>query len=195
MKVRNRLWGVLNTQLESAADINSFTQNWRLRNHETLQGKTQPTSQTYEFIRYYRCQHRTYHQRSMNPGENIKEKSSRRQQNTDCPFSISFKLVKHGQPSCIIDLEYSHNHPTLAAQVFSYEDIPTDLKERIFTLFSINYTPGSAYRELYKSVKNGCTSDKEFHEKMAHRSIMPLRSDFNQLYTQYKMKQYMAAKT
>ena len=105
MKVRNRLWGVLNTQLESAADINSFTQNWRLRNHETLRGKTPSTSKTYEFIRYYRCQHRTYHQRSMNPGENIKERSSRTQQNTDCPFRISFNLVKHGQPSCIIDLE------------------------------------------------------------------------------------------
>ena len=42
---------VLNTQLESAADINSFTQNWRLRNHETLRGKTPSTSKTYEFIR------------------------------------------------------------------------------------------------------------------------------------------------
>ena len=181
---------VIMTQLASEADIEGFVQNWALRNHETLRKKTPRKTKTYETVRYYRCQHKTYHQKSMNPGEKIKEKSSKRHKNTDCPFTIVFKLKEVGQASCIIDLEYNHNHSTEAAQVYSYEDIPTDLKERIFTLFSINYTPGSAYKEIYKSVKNGCKSDQEFHEKMSHRSIMPRRSDFNQLYTLHKIKNY-----
>ena len=35
----------------------------------------------------------------------LKKSHQEDNENTDCPFSISFKLVKHGQPSCIIDLE------------------------------------------------------------------------------------------
>ena len=83
-----------------------------------------------------------------------------------------------------------HNHPTLAGQSFSFEDIPKEMSERIYLLYDQNYTHGTAYKEIIKSLKCECVSPLEFHQNLAHRSKIPRRSDFNQLYTQYKIDKY-----
>ena len=62
--------------------------------------------------------------------------------------------------------------------------------DRIHTMFNHNYTPASAYKELIKLLKKECNTEIEFHEKLSHRSKMPLQRDFNQLYTQYKIDKY-----
>ena len=55
--------------------------------------------------------------------------------------------------SCLIELEYYHNHHTQAGQASSYDNIPRELSERVFTLFSLYYTPSSAYKEIIKSLR------------------------------------------
>ena len=86
--------------------------------------------------------------------------------------------------------EHNHNHPTHSGQAFSFEDIPKDMVDRIFTMFDLNYTPGTAYKELLKSLRNESKDDMEIHENRSHRSKMPRRTNFNQLYTQYKVEKY-----
>ena len=181
--------------LHNESDIEIFIKNYCAKNNETLRKKTprKPGERSeYAFIYYYRCHHKTYNQRSMNSARIIREKPSRRQKNTDCPYSLIFKLKKDSDADfpCELDVEYNHNHPTQAGQTFPFEDIPKEMVDRIFTLFALSYTPGSAYKEILKSLRNECSNDVEFHEKMSHRSKIPRRGDFNQLYTQYKIKKY-----
>ena len=106
--------------------------------------------------------------------------------NTDCPFSLVIKLVEYGF-SCINNMEWNHNHATQAGQSYCFEAIPNEMIDRIYTTFNHKYTTGSAYKELIKLLKKECNTEIEFHEKLSHRSKMPLRRDFDQLYPSIKL--------
>ena len=92
--------------------------------------------------------------------------------------------------TCLLDIEWNHNHVIQAGQSYSFEDIPVGVIERIKNMYQLNYTPGLAYREFLKGVKCACKNEMEFHERLSHRSIIPWRRDFNQIYTQFKIEVY-----
>ena len=69
----------------------------------------------------------------------------------DCPLNLVMKLKKIVEDgfSCVINMEWNHKHATQACQSYSFEDIPKEMIDRIYTMFNHNYTPGS-----YKPTKN-----------------------------------------
>ena len=85
-----------------------------------------------------------------------------------------------------MELEYNHNHSVYALQTLSFRDIPCDTRERIKTMFENGYTSGLAYKEVYKSMKMQASDEIQLHLLTADRSKIPLRRDFNALYTEYK---------
>ena len=171
-----------------------FVLTYKEHNNETLRklSATVPTEKSpYSCIKYYRCQHKTFHQQSMDPGAILGEKPSKRFKNNDCPFSLVFRIKKmFDEFPCVIDIEWNHNHAIQAGQSYSFEDIPSNTIEKIKTMYDHGYTAGLAYRELLKSLKNESKDELEFHFNLSHRSKMPRRRDFNQIYTQYKNEKY-----
>ena len=89
-----------------------------------------------------------------------------------------------------MELEYNHDHSVYALQTLSFKDIPCDTRERIKTMFEIGYTPGLAYKEVYKSMTMQASDEIQFHLLTADRSKVALRRDFNSLYTEYKKERF-----
>ena len=104
---------------------------------------------------YFRFQHRTYSQKTMNAKEVIKENPSACFRNTDCPFSLCIKFVRHvttdDDYSALIEIDWEHNHPIDSLQALSFKDIPPDVSESVYDLKKEKgYTPGRAYKQLYR---------------------------------------------
>ena len=181
-------------QLQNVEEVEVFVKNYMDANNETIRKLTPKfpsTKSPYSTILYYRCQHKTYHQPSMNPCSVLQRRPSKRLKNNDCPFSMVFRLKKiPDEFSCLLDIEWNHNHVIQAGHSFSFEDISSEVIERINTMYEHNYTPGLAYREFVKGLRKVSKDDMEFHENLSHRSKMPRRRDFNQLFTQFKIEKY-----
>ena len=78
-------------KLESVAAAEIFVNKYVSSNKETLRKltpKIPSVKSPYSIILYYRCQHKTYHQPSMNPTNVLQQRPSKRLKNTDCPFSM-----------------------------------------------------------------------------------------------------------
>ena len=137
------------------------------------------------------CHHKTRYQPTMNPKQLLKGKPSKRLKNTDCPFSMVFKVKREIDDfPCVVELEWNHNHPVQALQALSFKDIPAHVVDRIRDMYGHGYTPGLAYKELIKGVRIECHDEVDFHWKLADRSKVPRRRDFNQLYTEYNKEMY-----
>ena len=78
---------------------------------------------------YYRCHHRTTHRTthapSYNPMESLTKDPLKRLKNIDCPFFMSFKILKVpvNDKTCNILLQWNHNHPVKSLHVMSFKDI------------------------------------------------------------------------
>ena len=106
----------INCDLSTVEEIQTFIDNYKVQNDETLRART-PTKHgdrsDYVLSLYYRCHHRTTHVPSYNPVATLTKNPSKRFKNTDCPFSMSFKIFKvpvNGM-TCSILLQWNHNHP------------------------------------------------------------------------------------
>ena len=129
----------------------------------------------------------------MNHSAISRQKPNKRFKNTDYPFSLVLKMKKSTMPSeytCDIDIEYTHNHSLTSLQSLSFQDIPTEVSDRITNLFEKGLTPGLAYREMLQQVKAVSKDDLELHLNLANRSIMPRRRDFNNLYTEFHREKF-----
>ena len=192
-----RFRGVVECSLQED-DVTAFIENYGKITNETLRKKTphiyQGKGNKYCKYIYFRCQHRTYSQKTMNAKAVIKEKPSARFRNTDCPFSLCIKFVRHDRAdndySALIEIDWEHNHSVDSLQALSFKDIPPDVSERVYGLFDKGYTPGLAYKQLYQVLKAASTSEKELHITISDRSKFPRRNDFNYLYTEFHRKKY-----
>ena len=160
------------------AEVHLFVKNYMERTSETLRKMSthKPSEKNkFEVVFPFRCHHRTYHQPTMNPAAVLKRKPSKKLKNTDCPFSLTFKKRRFAtdEYNYALIISYNHNHPTQALQALTFRDISPSVAEKIKTLFSLDYTPGLAYREHLKAIKNECKTNEEFQFKLANRSRMP----------------------
>ena len=57
-------------------------------------------------------------------------------------------------------------------------------------MYEHNYTPGLACIEFVKGLRKVSKDDMKFHENLSHRSKMPRRRDFNQLFAQFSIEEY-----
>ena len=60
------------------------------------------------------------------------------------------------QDSCMVSLEWDHNHPINA--LLTYKDISPETIVRINNYFVHGYTPSLAYRQLLREIKTECES-------------------------------------
>ena len=181
--------------LKNETEVKSFVSSYMQLSNETLRQNSSPhhlsEKNAYSEAFYYRCHHKTRCQSTMNPVELLKEKPSKRIKNTNCPFSLILKLKKTEGPfPCVVELEWDHNHPILALQSLSFKDIPENVSAEINHMYENGYTPGLACKEFIKSVKKSCQNDLEFHLRLADRSAVPKRIDFNNLFTEFNRKRY-----
>ena len=182
--------------LQSDEDVESFIKSYNSETKETLRklsprvpGKTSPFKKIY----YFRCQHRTHTQTTMDVAEAKQKKIGKRIQNTNCPFHMSISLKKSvtgNEPTAIINMEYNHNHEVASLQALTFRDIAEETSNRIVQLFERGLTPGLAYREMLQELKQKFPNDLELHRNLADRSIMPRRKDFNNLYTQFHRNKF-----
>jgi len=128
--------------LQSDEDVEEFVKSYNSRTKETLRklssripGKTSP----YRKIFYFRCQHRTRSQSTMDIGEVTQKKVGKWIQNTNCPFNLSISLKKlftENEPTSIIrSMEYHHNHEVTSLQTLTFRDIATETSSTIMQLF------------------------------------------------------------
>ena len=118
---------------------------------------------------YYRCHHRTTHAPSYNPMESLTKDPLKRLKNIDCPFFMSFKILKVpvNDKTCNILLQWNHNHPVKSLHVMSFKDIPAHVREEITGMYHRLYTPGLPYREFVKAIQSRSKDDLEFHKFLA----------------------------
>ena len=72
----------------------------------------------------------------------------------------------------------------------SFRDIPSCIADNIKALFNLDYTPALAYTEFVKRLQTECQSSIEFQERLADRSILPSRRDFNNFYNSFKTEEF-----
>ena len=175
----------LKCKLRDVQAVEFFVRLYMERTNETLR-KLSPIhpsqKNVFASILYNRCHHKTKYQPTMNPKQLLKGKPSKRLKNTDCPFSMVFKVKREIDDfPCVGELAWNHNHPVQALQALSFKDIPAHVIDRIRDMYDHGYTPGLAYEEFMKGVRIECQKEVEFHWKLADCSKVPRRRDFNQL--------------
>ena len=181
--------------LKTLDDIVCFVKQYGEINHETLRRLTPINhGQSSDFLHtvYYRCHHKTNYSKTMNAAEVLKYNPSKRLKNTDCRFSAVFKLKKDQleEHTCLMTLEYNHNHSVTALQTLTFKDILSTTKHAIKQLFENGHTPRTAFKIMQEDVKKQTLNDLEAHKLSADRSILPLRRDFNSLYTEFKREKF-----
>ena len=160
------------------------------QNNETLRiykKKTLTEKSSYSIVNYYRCHHNTRQLSTWDVESVLRNCPGKRFKNTNCTFSVSFKVKKVPPPdaySCTIELQWCHNHPTSALQVLSFKK-----------LFATGLTPGSAYHEFLRNAKALATSKLELHKMLADRSVVPRRPDFNSIYAEYSKEMFGGTST
>ena len=88
-------------------------------------------------------------------------------------------------------LEWNHNDPLDALQSMSFnKDVAENVTQKIKQMFDNVYTPVLAYKEFIKGIEQDFSDSLEFHLKLADRSKVPSRRDFNDLFTKYKRSKY-----
>ncbi|XP_066933770.1 uncharacterized protein [Clytia hemisphaerica] len=178
-------------------NLDSFIQNYNEKTDETLRvssTRKQSDKSLYEKYIYLRCHHKTRYTKT-NPELIRKQKPSKRFKNTDCPFSLCLKFKKHNDTTshdfnCNINLEWNHNHPTRSLQALSFKDIQKSTQADIAKLFDQGFTPGPAYREFWRLIKEVCSNELELHKLTSDRSRFPRRTDFNKLFTDYHRQKF-----
>ena len=103
----------------------------------------------------------------MSVAEVLKRKPSHRFKNTNCPFSLVLKFKQNPNVEdvpCLLDVEWTHNHPVNSLQSLSFKDISEETKGQILLLFKLGFTPGLAYKEFLLKTKESCQTDLELHQ-------------------------------
>ena len=114
---------------QTEEDIENFAKIYCDKSNETirkLSSKKPGQSSIYQKIFYFRCQHRTRNQNTMNHQELSQKKVGKRFKNTNCPFNISIRLKRkftESEPTSILNIEYDHNHPVSSLQALTFRDI------------------------------------------------------------------------
>ena len=186
---------VFECHLRTKSEVQSFIDSYAKLSKETLRQNASPqmlsAKNRYTEAFYFRCHHKTRCQSTMSPMEVLKKHPSQRMKNTNCPFSLVCKLKRTEEEyPCVVTLEWNHNHPIQALQSLSFRDIPQNVLEEINQMYENGYTPGLAYKEFTKLVMKGSKDELEFHIRLADRSTVPRRRDFNNLFTEFNKKKY-----
>ena len=174
--------------------IRNFIENYGIKNNETLRiSKTKKGKDGKVDRKYFRCHHNTRHEGTKWPDQILASKPSKRFKNTNCPFSLIFKIDKNPDEmdfSSIIDMEWNHNHSVESLHSLSFKDIPASVVCHIKEMFASGLLPSAAYRELLRQIRSECKDDLEYHQRISDRSQAPRRKDFNDIYTEYKKECY-----
>ena len=119
------------------------------------------------------------------------ENPSKRVKNTNCPFSLVLKHRRIQEDyNTTLELEWTHNHPTMSLQSMSFNDIDQSTRDHIMELFEKGYSPSLAFKEMVRELRVEISNDLKFHIAMSNRSGMPRRSDFNLLFKTFNHKKY-----
>lgn len=181
--------------LKNADDLNKFITNYNMKNNETLKvSKTRIVTcekSPYQTIKYFRCHHNTRYEPTMNPKDILCDKPQKRFKNTNCQFSLIVRLSKtEKECGSVLDIEWNHNHPTNSLHALSFKDIPPAVIETIKAMFSTGLLPGAAHKEFMRELRSQCKDDMEYHMKLADRSKVPRRGDFNDIYAAFNKSLY-----
>ena len=172
----------------------NFLNNYKENTNETLRRLTPKypgEKSLYKRSVYFRCHHNTQYQGTMNSKTKIMSRPSQRFKNTDCPFSLVIKYKRcEDEYNCILELEWTHNHPVNSLQSLSFKDIKPSILSEIYQLYEKGFTPGLAYREFWRKTKESHENEIDFHKFISDRCIFPRRTDYNYLYTEYHRSKY-----
>ncbi len=187
----------IDVRLKSEEHINAFINGYGSRNNETLRiSKTKRISTVqnpFQLVKYFRCHHNTRYEATSFASDILTVNPSKRFKNTSCPFSLIIRLRKNPEEtemSSVIDLEWNHNHSVKSLQSLTFKDIPDSIVHQIKDMFSRGLLPGAAHKELMHQLRSECKNDLEYHQRLADRSEIPRRKDFNDIYSDFKKELY-----
>ena len=187
---------ILKCHLNNVDDLGRFISNYNTKNNETLRvSKTKMITDgrnPYQMFKYFRCHHNTRYGPTMNPNEVLIAKPHKRFKNTNCKFSLIARLPRNDGEyyGSEIEIEWNHNHPTNSLHALSFKEIPDEVVETIKGMFSNGLLPGAAHKEFMRRLRSECKDDLEYHLKLADRSRVPRRADFNTIYVSFNKSKY-----
>lgn len=186
---------ILKCSLSNEYDLEEFIKNYGIRNNETLRvSKTKNIADNksqYQMYKYFRCHHNTRHEPTMRPNDVLTAKPHKRFKNTNCEFSLIARLPrKKGEYLAEVSIEWNHNHPTNSLHALSFKEIPGEVVDTIKDMFARGLLPGAAHKEFMRILRSECKDEKEYHLRLADRSKVPRRADFNDIYTSFNKNLY-----
>ena len=191
----NKFKAILKCSLNNANELEDFITNYNKRNNETLRvSRTKiivDEKSAYQMYKYLRCHHNTRHEPTMNPDQVLIAKPHKRFKNTNCQFSLIARLPrKEGEYGAELDIEWNHNHPTNSLHASSFKEIPDAIVHTIKDMFSNGLLPGAAHKEFMRQLRSECKDEIEYHLRLADRSKVPRRADFNDIYGSFNKTLY-----
>ena len=135
----------------------------------------------------YRCHRDTRYEGTRKVDTVLDKNPFKRFRNTNCPFQITFKILKDNVNTlfCNVFIEHWHNHAVNSLEALEFKMLSTEIKMEIEALFSSDLTPWQAYNQFLKNLQSNSENELNFHLKKAGRSKYPRRRDFNSLYIKY----------
>ena len=171
--------------------VNRFVDYYMKETSETIKlkykKKDKPKS-IYNIKAIYRCHHDTRYEGTREVNNLLTQKPFKRFRNTNCPFQMTFKVLKDINTvglNCNVFIEHNHNHAVSSLEARSFRMLSDEIKMEIETLFSSGFTPSQAYNEFLKNLQSNSDNELQFHLNKADRSKCPRRRDFNSLYIKY----------
>ena len=161
-------------------------------NYNMSGGDHKSSARTLAYARR-KCQHQVRKRHLKGTDELKKDKV--KDKNTKCEASITFSLAKHDhqEDNCQeyplqITINFTHNHPVLAASAWSFHPVNDDTKAAIIKLFQEGHSASSAYHNYKKSLVEKYKSG--FIQISADTSIMPKYQWFFRQFQSYMKENY-----
>ena len=123
----NECTAIINCDIFSHYDVDSFIKFYTKETHETLKlkfKKKETEKSAYKVKNIYQCHYDTRYEETMDTKTVLEQNPFKRFRNNSCPFQVTFKFLKVATNgfTCNIVLEHRHNHlEALSFKILSEE--------------------------------------------------------------------------
>ena len=140
VKKWNQCTANINCNIFSHPDVNSFIKFYTKETNEILKlkfKKKETEKSIYKIKNIYRCHLDARYEGTRDTKAVLEQNPFKRFRNTNCPFQVTFKVLKVATNgfTCNIVLEHRHNDPINSLEALSFKMLSEEVKKGKFIAF------------------------------------------------------------
>ena len=146
-----------NSNISNEEGVNRFADFYMKETNQTIELKYKKKDKQKSIFNVnatYRCHNDTRYEELRENDTVLDKNPFKRFRNANCPFQITFKLLKDNVNTfcCHAFIEHCHNHAVNSLEALSLKMLPPEIKMEIEALFSSGLAPSQAYNEFLRNL-------------------------------------------